>query len=117
MGITFGAIDEDGLPLPHTDEWHQPNCAVGNQALVLRVLGYVPDPGGDDYGNCTAGDFYARVILALAVLDDDHELQPSTVGGNWHDCGRRQGYLIDKLHELREHAMWCAAHDVRVQWA
>jgi hypothetical protein len=117
MGITFTALDSDNMPVPFDEDHHQPNCSVGNQALVIRVLGFIPAPDGDEYGDCDARDFYARVTLALAVLDDlNDEIPATTVGGNWHRGGRTPGYLIAKLHELSEHALWCAAHGYRVQW-
>lgn len=119
MGIKFGAIDNDDMPLPHDEDRHEPNCATGNQALIVRVLGFTPDERGDDYGVCSANEFYERVTLALSLLDDvlDDGVEPWTVGDRWHECGRRPGYVIAKLHELREHALWCAAHGYRVQWA
>jgi hypothetical protein len=118
MGITFGAIDEHGMPLPHDEDRHEPNCAAGNQRLVLATLGFVPAADGDEYGVCTAGDLYARCLLALALIDDAAAVPGHTdpKQHNFHYCGRRAGYLVDKLHELREHAEWCAAHDLRVQW-
>jgi len=118
MGITFNAI-RDGVPLGFADERHLPNCNDANKGLVLRVLGFAPARNGDDYGECDATDFLGRILVALALLDDP-ELPPGHTMPRPHRfqyLGDNRGYLVRKLHELREHTTWCAAHGYHVQWA
>jgi hypothetical protein len=96
---------------------------------VLGALGYpVPDNNpadafacGDLSGVADAAEFAGRVAVALALAPADAGMpayEDTRPGGpRWHECGRRPGYLQEKLTELAELARWCAERGRRVQWS
>lgn len=88
------------------------NMANANAARVLETLGY-PDEelGGDE----EAEVFFGAVLLASGLTPYDEGI-PAHQEGNVIDCGRRPGYLQDRLDELRELASWCYQRGRRVQW-
>ncbi|MDN5917331.1 MAG: hypothetical protein L0I76_19915 [Pseudonocardia sp.] len=117
-----------------------------NAVTLLRALGFLPELGADDIhvraldqdeeiapapppdcdrgqdmrcGECGAEDMLGRVDLALA-------LAPADPGMPWHglnaagtviDCGRRPGYLQDRLHALREVAVFASERGRDVWWS
>ena len=93
------------------------NLSNVNAARVLETLGY---DLGDLTGEDTAGAFLGRVLVALAITPVDAGV-PSTVsgGGNgltWIDCGRREGYLQERLVQLHELAETAPSGAV-ISWA
>jgi hypothetical protein len=114
------------------------NVSSVNGALLLRALGLLPELGAaavrdeldlpqllsghetsDLAGTCEASDFLARIDLALALspADEGRPWHPVTPGSNFIDCGRRGGYLQERLHELREIAVFAHTHERRMTWS
>jgi hypothetical protein len=114
------------------------NVSSINGALLLRALGLLPElgaaavrhepdlppllPGHDTSdltGTCEASDFLARIDLALAFspTDEGRPWHPVTPGSNLIDCGRREDYLQDRLHELREITVFAHTHQRRMTWS
>lgn len=89
--------DEDGL-----------NMANGNAADVLEFLGYM-EAAMDLAGEMPAKDIYLRCEQALAspkIETANKELVPFTeqgTGGAWLvNCGRRSGYVGEKVRQLMD---------------
>lgn len=111
MSITFAPALRGNRP--------EVNLANGNAAALLDLLGLRPEDAYDMWGEADAADFLGRVLLALALLDvttDDVHGKPAVTERNWTDCGRRHGYLAEKLAELHEVGQWAAAHHTQVVW-
>ncbi|MEV0214345.1 hypothetical protein [Micromonospora sp. NPDC050695] len=92
------------------------NMANGNAAQVFDLLGLTYD---GDWGTTTGQDFLGRVLLALAFLSEatgDNEGRPAVVDGNWVECGRRPGYLAERLTDLHDLAVWACANGADVEW-
>jgi hypothetical protein len=108
-----------------------------NAAHLLRALGLLPELGADAVlhehepvsrlaggnafglaGECDALDLLGRIDLALALspVDEGTPWHPVTPGGNFLDCGRRPGYLQDRLHVLRAIAVHARELHRRVTW-
>lgn len=95
----------------------QVNMANGNAAQVFDLLGVDFD---GDCGETSAQDFLGRVLIALALVDttaDDTDGTPSATNTRWTDCGRRPGYLAEKLGVLWEVATWAVEHNTAVRWS
>lgn len=122
MSITFSTysaptIDRGVLDVPESLELNVTNT---NGAYLLGALGLpVNDEGdpfavGDLYGTVDPADFLGRVLLAIAVSPTDAGVPtyetPGT-GPQWIECGRREGYLHEKLTVLRSLAEWAVAND------
>ncbi len=94
------------------------NMADGNAAQVIDLLGLTYD---GDYVERAAEDFLGRVLLAQALsevaTDDTRGLPARIEGGNWIDCGRRPGYLAERLTELHEIATWAHERNAVVIWS
>ena len=106
MSITF-APSADGGP--------SVNMANGNAAQVLDLLGLAEEC----YGELPAEDILGRVLVAqglLGVATDDEQGRPEVRDGNWIECGRRPGYLAEKLAELHEIATWARERHAVVWW-
>jgi hypothetical protein len=100
------------------------NVANGNAVDLLQLLGLPVEP----WGEAPAEDFLGRVLMAQALLnvatDDEHgrpavfdeqgDLFGVTVPTVW--CGRRPGYLAEKLAELHQIATWAHQFNAAVQW-
>ncbi|MFJ6354803.1 hypothetical protein ACIQKB_35770 [Streptomyces sp. NPDC092046] len=86
------------------------NMANANAARVLGVLGY-----GELAGDAEAEDFLGRVLVALALTPEDAG-RPATAEGRFVDCGRREGYVQERLEELRELAEDARARRLTVYW-
>ncbi len=94
------------------------NVSNANAKLLLDVLGYAADIEAGEYsGVADSEEFLGRILTALAVA-------PADAGAPWHrttprfiECGRRPGYLQEKLHALHEIALWCRDNRRRIQWA
>lgn len=105
-----------------------------NGRLLLRALALVPElgaeavntptahphpnPGGGDdlVGVCDSGELLERIDLALALHPADAGIPWHTVGSNVINCGRRPGYLHDRLTALREVARYAQDSHRRVDW-
>ena len=115
MSITFSTysaptIDRGVLNVPESLELNVTNT---NGAYLLGALG-IPVPAMTSIGTVDPADFLGRVLLAIAVSPTDagvpaHEV-PSR-GARWIECGRREGYLHEKLTVLRSLAEWAVAND------
>ena len=105
------------------------NMTNVNARLVLDALGL---PFEDGTGALDAEDFWGRVLMALAIAPEDagmprHQLVAGDVaplfgevregGATFIECGRREGYLQDKLRELVEVARWASTVGREVTWA
>jgi hypothetical protein len=101
------------------------NVANGNAVDLLQLLGLPAEA----WGEAPAEDFLGRVLMAQALLDvatDDEHGRPEvfdeqgdlfgvTVGQViW--CGRRPGYLAERLAELHQIAHWANQFSAEVQW-
>jgi hypothetical protein len=94
------------------------NMSNTNAARVCETLGIDLDDLGW-CGSLPAADFLGRVLVALAVCPVDagipaHEL--SGTSPRWIECGRPEGYLQDRLGQLRELADWAVAHDAEIDF-
>lgn len=105
---------EYAVVVPVTIPFPWVNMANGNACRVLGELGY-PDEAVA-FGDDTAQGFLGRVLLALAVVPADEGV-PAVADGNMVDCGRRPGYLQDRLGDLHRVALWCRDHERRVVWS
>ncbi|MFB6885812.1 hypothetical protein ACFCY8_33830 [Streptomyces noursei] len=91
------------------------NLANTNARRVLDVLG-LADEFGDLTGSAAAEDFLGHCLVALALEPADAGV-PAVQDGRFIDCGRPAGYLQDRLTELHDLALWCAARGRSVSWA
>lgn len=108
MSITFATTAAGGP---------QVNLSNQNAAQLLDLLGL---PWDGDWAEAPAEDILGRVLLAQALLPaatDDGHGQPTVVERNWIDCGRRPGYLADKLAELHQIATWAHERRAAVMWS
>jgi hypothetical protein len=92
------------------------NVSNANATHLLHALGYGEHGELDElFGDATPEEFRGRVLTALALAPAD-EGTPSYQDGNWVECGRRPGYLQNRLTELLDLADWCARNARPVQW-
>jgi hypothetical protein len=97
---------------------------------VLYALGLsVPDPDGDCFdqgdvpfaGVLDASDLLGRILCAVAVAPEDAGLPAHQETGRYGavllDCGRKPGYLQEKLAQLRSLCQWAEARGQQVQWS
>ena len=97
------------------------NVCNRNGVDVLRALGYVVDLVEPELcGSADAEAFLGRVELALGVGVNDAALPEiawrGDGGATYVDGARRQGYLSERLTQLRELALACRARGLRVTW-
>lgn len=104
------------------------NMANDNAMLVMQALGLLtgesPEQDWDDMwggaSECPAEDLLGRALMALAVSPSDEgapaydDSRPA--GPRWINCGRRPGYLQEKLEDLRGLAEFCRARGRLVTW-
>lgn len=127
----FGCLDENcreyGASLTTVHDGPEVNVSNANARLVLEALGL---PFEDGSGGLDAEDFLGRVLMALAVAPADagvpqHRLVPgeSTIfgtvtehGATFIDCGRREGYLQERLVQLEEVARHAIGKGREVSW-
>ncbi len=116
--ITAATITSDGiLDLTSRPGVPELNINGGNAAELFNLLGLEFD---GDFGETPAEDFLGRVLLAQALLDvttDDGHGRPGHTEGRWTTCGRRPGYLADRLTQLHQLATWAHEHDAVVAWS
>lgn len=117
MSVTFAAIDATTFEFAADIEDINMNNA--NAAFVLESLGFAEDvAAGDLCGTVPAQDFLGRVLAALALSPGDEGVPAHTVGSDrFIDCGRRPGYLQDRLAGLHELALAAQFRDLSVTWA
>jgi hypothetical protein len=113
-GADLEEIHADGAPVPV-------NVNNRNAMDLLAVLGYpvALDPEERDLaGVDDAAAFLARVEVALALAPADPGLPTIAYrdGATVTDCGRRPGYLQERLAGLRDLALACQAAGARVAW-
>jgi hypothetical protein len=105
-----------------------------NGRLLLRALGLVPEIGAetvtsaetDDHvdlgghddlvGVCDSTELLDRIDVALALHPADAGIPWHTLSANVIDCGRRPGYLHDRLAALRGVAVYAQSSRRRVDW-
>lgn len=106
-------------PLPAAEEL-EVNMSNSNAARVCASLGIDLEAEGW-CGGMPAEDFLGRVLLALAIEPEDAGV-PVTVDsapgrGTFVDCGRAEGYLQERLGQLRELADWAVANKAEISFA
>lgn len=115
----------------------EPSLTVSNRhaMLLLRALGLVTELGADDVhepapaaprpeqdtplvGDLAAEQMLGRVELALALAPADAgvPVRDLNTAGTVVDCGRRAGYLQDRLRVLREVAVFARERARDVVW-
>lgn len=117
MSVTFTAAG-----VPQDDEgWSEldVNMSNSNAATIAATLGIDLDAGGWA-GEMEARDFQGRILLALAIEPSDegvpaHELPGP--GARWIECGRRPGYVQERLGQLHELAQWAVDHGALIWWS
>lgn len=113
---------EDGPLAPEV------NMANGNSYRVLEALGLMLDEGGFSeacVGSLPAEDFLGRVLMALAVAPRSAERPTYSVQGDESDtssavmimCGVGEGYLQERLEELRTVAEFAVEENRKVLWS
>lgn len=125
MSITFSPL------IPACDDRLELNMANVNAHALLAVLGLTPPDGEDiDLPGCLVSEYggygeidpillQGRILIAQALLDagsTDAEGVPAFTEGNYTYCGRRPGYLADKLAILAGITAWAIEHQVKVRW-
>ncbi|QBI56821.1 hypothetical protein [Streptomonospora litoralis] len=128
MSVTF-------FPEDHDEDGPDLAVSNANAATLLRLLGLRPEQHADApdavgplgivlhdelAGIAPAEDILGRVLTATALLDvatDDANGRPMVRDGNVIDCGRRPGYLAERLQQLAEVAAWARDHGAAVVWA
>lgn len=98
----------------------EPECqmANGNAVALFDALGLIEeDADFSDYccGSLPAKDFLGRVLMAQAVAPVSAEI-PTYREGNIITGGRREGYVQERLEQLREVAEWAIKNDREVVW-
>jgi hypothetical protein len=124
----------------HYDTDREPSLDVGivNAMLLLRALGLAVELGADDVhepppgtvvpsapdedtplvGELSAEQMLGRVELALALAPADLgvPIRNLNAAATIVDFGRAEGYLQDRLTELREVTLYARAHQRAVIW-
>lgn len=95
------------------------NVSNHNAVAILEALGIDVDPH-NLYGTIDADDLRGRCLVALALADDS-AIAPVTdrVPGQatYVDCGRREGYMSDRLAAILAVAEQAASLGVTVTYA
>jgi hypothetical protein len=94
------------------------NVSNSNALRVLELLGLEQREEGEDpilAGECGVTDFLGRVLIALALTPYDEGTPEwattNPAGSVWVDCGRRAGYLAERLTELANLAAFARAEE------
>ena len=94
------------------------NVSSANAVVLCDALGInLAEEGW--CGSLPAEDFLGRVLVALAVQPSDEGIpthEVPTGGVRWIECGRRPGYIQDRLAQLHELAEWAVAHGAVVDF-
>lgn len=102
-------LEEDPSP--------QVNLSNFNARFVLAALGVDSE---DLCGEDGAESFLGRVLTALAIAPVDEGVPAHDLpgpGAQVVECGRRAGYLQERLAVLHEVALWAVERGRCVQWA
>lgn len=118
FSIEWNGNDEDAV----WDNAPGINVSNSNAAALLEVLGLPTNPWDTPEGfeYPTGQDFLGRVLLALGLVPADAGVPahaPNPERPNFIDCGRREGYLQERLGQLRELADYAIAHNRRIDWS
>ncbi|WP_206663661.1 hypothetical protein [Prescottella subtropica] len=107
-GAGIESVTADGDDAPEV------NMSNTNAVMLLDLLGL--DTEG--FGDCPADDFLGRVLVASALSPADEGVPAHAVGGNPRmiDCGRRPGYIQERLGDLHRLAAWAVENGRTVQW-
>lgn len=107
-------------PVYDTDSDLSVTMSNVNGLRVLEVLGFDSEDGIPYVGTCDADDFEGRVALARALTPVDAGIPvTTTVGENGPtvvECGRRPGYLQDRLDTLADLAALARSHNSPISW-
>lgn len=102
----------------HDEDVPELNVSNDNARLLLEALGYDPE---DLYGTVDATDLLGRVLIADGLSPEDPGrptvTERGTGGATIVSCGRKVGYLQDRLGQLRELASWAAERNLPVTWS
>lgn len=126
MSVTFAAVTRTFNPALNADvlasipeaEELEINMSNTNAHRVCETLGINLEEEGW-CGSLPAQDFLGRVLLALAIQPADEGIpahEVPTGGVRWVECGRSEGYLQERLGQLRELADWAVAHDAEIDF-
>lgn len=96
------------------DEAPEVNVSNANAGTLLRALGLY-EQGGDLTGALPGEEFASKVIQARVLTPQDAGV-PATQYGLVTDCGRRPGYVQDRLDELQEIANFAWDKGLAVVW-
>ena len=114
MSVTFTAQDPTTGEFVSTEAM-EINMANGNAATVLEVLGLdaVELMGGEP-----ADAFLGRVLMAMAVSPEDAGVPAHTAVDNarWIECGRRPGYVQERLEQRHALAEFAKGLGAEVCW-
>lgn len=92
------------------------NMANANAGFILSTLGL--DTG---CGTIPTNDFNARLTMAAAVEPYDQGIAPTVsttpFGGTSVYCGRRTGYLQDRLRDFQAVVAWAQEHERDITWS
>lgn len=91
------------------------DVAVRNAAYLLVLLGY--GPVVDLNGRVPAEDFLGRVLVAEALSGPEDGYLPQATYGRMVDCGRRPGYVLERLADLRVVAEAAVSAGAGICWA
>lgn len=89
------------------------NVSNANARVLLAQLGLATT---DLCGTLTGEDFLGRVLLATALATTDAGRPQETTGG-FTDCGRRAGYLDERIAVLRDIADFAVSNALPVVWS
>lgn len=127
MSVTFTADnaptavevyeDEDGR-FEHTYGVLDVNMGNANAA---RLCGTLDIALADDgwCGSMEATNFLSRVLIAQALEPADEGIPTHEIAGpgaTMIDCGRRVGYIQERLGQLADLALWAADNGAEVSW-
>ena len=111
MSVTFYVMGDDD---PNDEfaliDHAEVNMSNSNAHRVALTLGIDLEEWGWA-GEMDAQEFLGRVLLALALEPEDAGIPPHEVptgGPRLIECGRREGYLQERLghlHDLAQHAI------------
>lgn len=96
------------------DEAPEVNVSNANAGTLLRALGLY-EQGGDLTGALSGEEFASKVIQARVLTPQDAGV-PAMAYGAVQDCGRRPGYIQERLDQLQEIANFAWDKGVAVTW-